>query len=109
LPVSVAKEPYAHALDDIGGIAKFLCSSGISNPSIHDALVDLLGKPIAESNALSIPTGSQPFPGGPAHVYRFISGATRIDDQTAIKVTDGTVDVVSEGRWRQLASSESRS
>jgi dipeptidase E len=52
-----------------------LCSSGISNPSIHDALVDLLGKPIAESNALCIPTGVQPFPGGPSHVYRFISGS----------------------------------
>ncbi len=53
-----------------------LTSSGISNASIHDALVDLLGKPIAESSALCIPTGVQPFPGGPAHVYRFISGAT---------------------------------
>ncbi len=53
-----------------------LCSSGISNPSIHNALVGLLGKPIAESNALCIPTGVQPFPGGPSHVYRFISGAT---------------------------------
>ena len=53
-----------------------LCSSGISNPSIHDALVELLGKPIAESNALCIPTGVQPFPGWPSHVYRFISGTT---------------------------------
>jgi dipeptidase E len=26
--------------------------------------------------------------------------AYAIDDQTAIKVTDGTVEVVSEGRWR---------
>ena len=54
-----------------------LCSSGISNPSIHDALIELLDKPIAESNALCIPTGVQPFPGGPAPVYRFISGSTR--------------------------------
>jgi len=53
-----------------------LCSSGISNPSIHDALVELLGKPIAESSALCIPTGVQPFPGGPSHVYQFISGTT---------------------------------
>ena len=53
-----------------------LCSSGISNPSIHDTLVELLGKPIAEANALCIPTGVQPFPGGPSHVYRFISGTT---------------------------------
>ena len=51
-----------------------LTSSGISNTSIQDALVDLLGKPIAESSALCIPTGVHPFPGGPSHVYRFISG-----------------------------------
>src|SRR3954468_9416938 len=64
-------------MNGTGGIVKFLlCSSGISNPSIHDALVELLGKPIAESNALCIPTGVQPFPGGPSHVYRFISGTT---------------------------------
>ena len=53
-----------------------LTSSGISNASIHDTLLDLLGKPIAESSALCIPTGVQPFPGGPSHVYRFISGST---------------------------------
>jgi dipeptidase E len=53
-----------------------LTSSGISNPSIHDALVELLGKPIGEASALCIPTGVQPFPGGPSHVYRFISGET---------------------------------
>jgi dipeptidase E len=54
-----------------------LTSSGISNPSIERALVELLGKPIAESNALCIPTGVAPFPGGPGYVYDFISGATR--------------------------------
>jgi dipeptidase E len=53
-----------------------LTSAGITNTSIDDALVDLLGKPIAESNALCIPTGVQPFPGGPSHVYQFISGST---------------------------------
>jgi dipeptidase E len=53
-----------------------LTSSGISNASIHNALVDLLGKPIAESSALCIPTGVQPVPDGPSHVYRFISGST---------------------------------
>ncbi|MFZ0546023.1 MAG: Type 1 glutamine amidotransferase-like domain-containing protein [Candidatus Promineifilaceae bacterium] len=53
-----------------------LTSSGIKNKSIHEALVDLLGKPIAESNALCIPTAILPFPGGPLMAYRFISGAT---------------------------------
>jgi dipeptidase E len=51
-----------------------LTSTGILNTSIQDALVDLLGKPIAESSALCIPTGVQPFPGGPEHVYRFVTG-----------------------------------
>ena len=35
-----------------------LTSAGIKNTSIHDALVDLLGKPIAESSALCIPTAT---------------------------------------------------
>jgi dipeptidase E len=33
-----------------------LTSAGVKNASIRDALVDLLGKPIAESSALCIPT-----------------------------------------------------
>ena len=51
-----------------------LTSSGIKNRSIHDALVDLLGKPIAESNALFIPTAVYPFPGGPGMAWRAING-----------------------------------
>ncbi|WP_035839167.1 Type 1 glutamine amidotransferase-like domain-containing protein [Kitasatospora azatica] len=51
-----------------------LTSSGIKNSSIHDALVDLLGKPIAESNALFIPTAIYPFPGGPGMAWRAMSG-----------------------------------
>ena len=35
-----------------------LTSAGITNASIQDALVDLLGKPIADSNALCIPTAT---------------------------------------------------
>ena len=51
-----------------------LTSGGITNSSIHDALVDLLGKPIAESNALFIPTALYPFPGGAGMAWRAISG-----------------------------------
>jgi dipeptidase E len=51
-----------------------LTSSGISNPSIHRALVDLLGKPIAESNALFIPIGIYPFPRSACMAYRAICG-----------------------------------
>jgi dipeptidase E len=53
-----------------------LTSAGIKNTSIHNALVDLLGKPIAEASALCIPTAIYPFPGGPFLGYRFISGST---------------------------------
>jgi dipeptidase E len=54
-----------------------LTSSGISNSSIHDALVDLLGKPIADSNAFCIPTAAYGTgSGGAAMAYRFISGST---------------------------------
>ena len=53
-----------------------LTSAGIKNPSIHDALVDLLGKPIADSSALCIPTAmyGHPHVGPGAGVWRFISG-----------------------------------
>jgi dipeptidase E len=53
-----------------------LTSGGIRNASINKALVDLLGKPIAECNALCIPTAIYPFLGGPSMAYRFISGST---------------------------------
>ena len=52
-----------------------LTSAGIKNTSIHDALVDLLGKPIAESDALCIPTASYAHPmAGPGRAWTFISG-----------------------------------
>ena len=53
-----------------------LTSAGIRNTSIHNTLVELLGKPIAECSALCIPTAILPFPGGPFMAYRFISGST---------------------------------
>ena len=51
-----------------------LTSAGIRNPSIHNALLDLLGKPIAECNALCIPTASYANPHAPVGAWRFISG-----------------------------------
>jgi dipeptidase E len=54
-----------------------LTSSGISNMSINNALVNLLGKPIAESNALCIPTAAYGTgSGGASMAYQFISGST---------------------------------
>jgi dipeptidase E len=52
-----------------------LTSAGIKNSSIHDALVDLLGKPIADSNALCIPTAQYGHPQvSPDMAWSFISG-----------------------------------
>jgi dipeptidase E len=51
-----------------------LTSAGIKNTSIHDALVDLLGKPIGESNALCIPTAIYAFPGGAGKAWQLITG-----------------------------------
>jgi len=52
-----------------------LTSAGIKNMSIHNTLVDMLGKPIAESSALCIPTASYGHPkAGPGAAWRFISG-----------------------------------
>jgi dipeptidase E len=52
-----------------------LTSAGIKNESINKALVDLLGKPIEDCNALCIPTASYGHPmGGPAAAWRFITG-----------------------------------
>jgi dipeptidase E len=52
-----------------------LTSGGISNASIRNALVDLLGKPIAESSALCIPTAEYGHPMcTPASAWRFVSG-----------------------------------
>src|SRR5215212_8363248 len=69
-------KPFTPATTTPGGGMKFLLTSaGIKNASIHDALVELLGKPIAESSALCIPTASYGHPmAGPPRAWNFISG-----------------------------------
>jgi dipeptidase E len=54
-----------------------LTSSGITNRTLHDALVGLLGKPIAEASALFIPTAIYPFPGGGGFARQAICGTAR--------------------------------
>jgi dipeptidase E len=55
-----------------------LTSGGVSNPSIRDALVELLGKPIEEATALCIPTAMYGHPNvGPGvRAWQFISGTS---------------------------------
>ncbi|WP_062239052.1 Type 1 glutamine amidotransferase-like domain-containing protein [Fictibacillus sp. FJAT-27399] len=51
-----------------------LTSGGISNKSIRDALVDMLGKPIEESTALCIPTAVYAIPSGAWNAWKFLNG-----------------------------------
>lgn len=52
-----------------------LTSGGVTNPSIADALVDLLGKPTDEATALCIPTAQWGHPMcGPVSARGFVSG-----------------------------------
>lgn len=52
-----------------------LTSGGITNTSIHNTLLDMLGKPIAECNALCIPTAQYGHPWcTPVSAYRFVVG-----------------------------------
>src|SRR5262249_41288339 len=67
--------------DEALGVVDFSIFPHLENPDLPDNTMAN-----AEKWAASIP--------GPAYA---------IDDETAFKVTDGAVEVVSEGRWKQLA------
>ena len=56
-----------------------LTSGGVTNTSIRDVLVDLLGKPIAESSALCIPTAQygHPWVGPGERAWQFIAGTSQ--------------------------------
>jgi dipeptidase E len=52
-----------------------LTSGGVTNPTVHDALVDLLGKPVAEADALCIPTAQYGHPScTPTSAFAFVAG-----------------------------------
>ena len=53
-----------------------LTSGGVTNPSIHAALVELLGKPVEESHALVVPTAQWGHPMcGPPSVRGLVAAA----------------------------------
>jgi dipeptidase E len=52
-----------------------LTSAGISNPSIRNELLNLLGKPIAEASALFVPTAIYPYPNGADIARRVLDGS----------------------------------
>src|SRR5690242_21885940 len=68
-------EPF-HMIEPGGTLKLLLTSAGVKNVSIKNALVDLLGKPIADSSALCIPTAmyGHPHVGPGEGVWQFISG-----------------------------------
>lgn len=52
-----------------------LTSAGIRNPSIHEALLDLLDRPIADCSALCITSAIYGHPhAGPVQAWRFVAG-----------------------------------
>lgn len=52
-----------------------LTSAGVTNGSIHAALLKLLGKPLEDARALCIPTAGYGHPQcDPGHAWRFITG-----------------------------------
>ncbi|GAA2748063.1 peptidase E [Terrabacter aerolatus] len=62
-----------------------LTSGGVRNPSIRDALVEMLGRPISEASALCIPTAQWGHPScGPASVRRFVGGGDPGDAMTSL-------------------------
>jgi dipeptidase E len=62
-----------------------LTSGGVTNPTIGAALVDLLGKPIADCAALCVPTAQWGHPMcGPASVRGFVNGTPPWGGLTAL-------------------------
>jgi dipeptidase E len=77
-----------------------LTSGGVTNTSICDALVDLLGKPIDESSALCIPTAEYGHPWcTPASAWRFIAdqGALGWKSVGVLELT--ALPSIGEERW----------
>jgi dipeptidase E len=62
-------------MSETGGAMKLmLTSGGVTNPSLHSALVRLLGKPIEDCHALLVPTAQWGHPMcGPASVRGFVA------------------------------------
>lgn len=54
-----------------------LTDAGVQNPTIHAALVEMLGKPIEDCHALAIPTALYGHPhAGPLMAYRFFNNTS---------------------------------
>src|SRR5689334_15950173 len=75
------------SVEGSGGIVKLLLTSGgVTNTSIRDVLVGLLGKPTADATALCIPTAQWGHPMcGPVSARGFVSGLPPWGGMTSMK------------------------
>jgi dipeptidase E len=83
-----------------------LTSGGVTNTSIRDALVDLLGKPTSDATALCIPTAQWGHPMcGPVSARGFVSGAPPWGGMTSLEWKSlgllelATLPTVGRERW----------
>jgi dipeptidase E len=77
-----------------------LTSGGVTNASIRNALVDLLGKPIDDSTALCIPTAEYGHPWcTPASAWRFIAGQGDLGWKSVGVLELTALPSIGEERW----------
>ena len=77
-----------------------LTSGGVTNTSIRDALVNLLGKPIEDSTALCIPTAEYGHPWcTPASAWRFITGQGDLGFKSVGVLELTALPSIGEERW----------
>jgi len=77
-----------------------LTSGGVTNTSIRDALVDMLGKPIADSTALCIPTAEYGHPAcTPASAWRFVAGASDLGWKSVGVLELTALPSIDKDRW----------
>ena len=88
----------------MGRVKLLLTSAGVCNDAIRDRLVEMLGLvdvsiyPHIDSPGLPDNTMED----ARRWAETIDNPAYAIDDETAISVVDGQVDVVSEGEWTRL-------
>ena len=83
-----------------------LTSAGIKNTTIHEALAGLLGKRVAESDALCIPTATYAFPGGAGSAWRLISGRAATADHVGGGHVLGHAIHLDSVRWEIVVHGE---
>lgn len=76
-----------------------LTSAGITNDSIHKALMDLLAKPIAESNIVCIPTAIYPIPGGNGFAWQVLKELGEMGPKEPAILELTTMPSILEEHW----------